>query len=130
MRIGLYSARAREVVNRARARIEALGLAANTDGVRTLRTRILDGQEETLEALLDSEDFYTTSACRDLLFHPLEHQYTLGQVTALIAGAGLRFMAFELPHPLLRHRFEKAAHGAEDDLGAWARFEEQVPDAF
>ena len=130
IRIGLYSARARQVVNRARQRIGDLGLSPDARGVRTLRARILGGEEPELLSLLDSEDFYTVSACRDLLFHSMEHQYSLGEVAALLEAADLDFVAFQLPHPLMQRRFDDAGLGSRDDLGAWARFEEQAPEAF
>jgi len=129
MRVGLYSRAARRVVEQARARIAELGLTPGVEGVRALRRRVLAGQEPALEALLDSEDFYTTSACRDLLFHPVEHRFDLAEVAVMLEALDLEFLGFRV-HPLIERRFREAGQGAIPDLGAWARFESANPDAF
>jgi tetratricopeptide (TPR) repeat protein/SAM-dependent methyltransferase len=130
MKVALYSRAARAPVNAARGRIASLGLAAGTEGVRALRARVLAGEEPALEALLDSEDFYTTASCRDLLFHPLEHQFDLAQVSDMLEALALRFLGFELPHPLVERLFLSSGVGAVEDLAAWARFEAQHPETF
>lgn len=130
MRVGLYSRAARAPVNAARARIQALGLPASAQGVRALRQRVLRGEEPALTPLLDSEDFYTTASCRDLLFHPMEHQFDLGEVAGMLAALGLRFLGFDLPHPLVQGLFLASGGAALDDLGAWQRFETAHPQTF
>ena len=130
MRVALYSRAARGPVNAARARIAELGLSAGAEGVRALRERVLAGEEPALEALLDSEDFYTTASCRDLLFHPVEHQFDLGEVSSMLSALGLRFLGFELAHPLIERLFLASGEGALDDLAAWQRFEAAHPETF
>jgi tetratricopeptide (TPR) repeat protein/SAM-dependent methyltransferase len=130
MKVALYSRAARAPVNTARERIAALGLTASTEGVRALRSRVLAGEEPALAALLDSEDFYTTASCRDLLFHPVEHQFDLGQLAEMLAALELRFLGFELPHPLVERLFLSSGADVVEDLGAWARFEAQHPETF
>ena len=130
MKVALYSRRARATINTARERVAALGLSADTQGVRTLRARVLAGMEPTLSSLLDSEDFYTTSMCRDLIFHPLEHQFDLREIATMLDTLGLQFEGFELPHPLLKQQFRAARLGDETDLAAWGQFEERNPRTF
>jgi tetratricopeptide (TPR) repeat protein/2-polyprenyl-3-methyl-5-hydroxy-6-metoxy-1,4-benzoquinol methylase len=130
MKIALYSRRARSAINIARERVAVLGLPASEHGVRALRARILAGDEVGLESLLDSEDFYTTSVCRDLIFHPLEHQFDLGEVATMLDALGLQFDGFDLPHPLVRRQFLAAQLGEETDLCAWDRFERSNPQTF
>lgn len=130
MKIALYSRRARAVVNAARERVAALGLLPTAQGVRRLRARVLAGDEPALASLLDSEDFYTTSVCRDLIFHPLEHQFDLHEVEALFESLRLNFAGFELPHALIRREFVAARFGGEQQLSAWNRFEEANPRTF
>ena len=76
-------------------------------------------------------DFYSTSDCRDLLFHVQEHRLTLGQIEAFIAGLGLHFIGFELD-PRVLHQY--CARFADDpsrtNLRYWARFEADNPDTF
>jgi Flp pilus assembly protein TadD/SAM-dependent methyltransferase len=130
MKVGLYSRAARASVNVARDRIRSLGLGSDAHAVRALRQQVLDGALPELSSLLDSEDFYSASACRDLLFHPLEHQFDLAQVAAMLDMLGLRFLGFELPHPIIARAFRDANVGARNDLGAWARFEQANPQTF
>lgn len=130
MKVALYSRRARATINTARERVAALDLSADTRGVRTLRARVLAGMEPTLSSLLDSEDFYTTSMCRDLIFHPLEHQFDLLEIATMLDTLGLQFEGFELPHPLIKQQFLAAQLGDETDLEAWAKFEERSPRTF
>lgn len=130
MKVGLYSRLARATVNLARERIRALGLGSDVHALRALRAQVLDGALSGLSPLLDSEDFYAASACRDLLFHPLEQQFDLAQVARMLDTLGLRFAGFELPHPLIARRFRDAQMGSETDLAAWARFEQANPDTF
>jgi SAM-dependent methyltransferase len=130
MKVALYSRLARAPINAARKRVTELGLPASVHGVRALRARVLAGEEVALEALLDSEDFYTTSVCRDLIFHPVEHQFDLGEVAGMLDTLGLQFDGFELSHPLIRRQFLAAQLGDENDLGAWRRFEESHPQTF
>jgi tetratricopeptide (TPR) repeat protein/2-polyprenyl-3-methyl-5-hydroxy-6-metoxy-1,4-benzoquinol methylase len=130
MKVALYSRRARAVINVARARVAQLALSADEQGVKAMRARVLAGSEPALLSLLDSEDFYTTSMCRDLVFHPLEHQFDLHEIAAMLDTLGLRFDGFELPHPLLRQQFLDAGLGDETDLMAWNQFEQRNPHTF
>ena len=41
-------------------------------------------------------DFYSTSECRDLLFHVQEHRMTLPQIKAFLAAQDLQFLGFEI----------------------------------
>ena len=41
-------------------------------------------------------DFFSTSECRDLLFHVQEHRLTLAQIQAFLDANNLTFLGFEL----------------------------------
>lgn len=133
MKVGLYSEIARRQVVAARRRIAALGLEPSADGIRSFRRRVLLGEEDdAMFALTGSRDFHTLGGCHDLLFHSVEHRYTLPQLEAMIAGQGLQFLGFELDDMTLRERY-RAAFPEDDgmtDLACWAGFEEEFPDTF
>src|SRR3546814_3829382 len=75
MRIALYSRRARVLVREAHALIAERGWQGD-DGIRALRAHILAlPPEAPLARLTESDDFWSLSGCRDLLFHVLEHQF-------------------------------------------------------
>ena len=84
-----------------------------------------------LQSLSQSPDFFSTSACRDLLFHVQEHRLTLSQIESFLADFGLHFIGFELDRGVLhqyRARFTDDPSGT--DLRNWASFEADNPDTF
>jgi tetratricopeptide (TPR) repeat protein/SAM-dependent methyltransferase len=108
MEIGLYSETARRDVVRARERIEKLGLKPVREDIRAFRTRVLKGEEGDLVRLLDSEDFFSLSGCRDLLFNVKEHRFTLREIKTIF---------FPQDRDMT-------------DLDCWDKFEDVLPNAF
>jgi SAM-dependent methyltransferase/tetratricopeptide (TPR) repeat protein len=133
MRIGLYSAIARRSIARARSVIEQQALSSDKGDIRRFRKWLLDGSgDPELDDLRLSDDFYSMSGCRDLLFHAREHQFTLPQVSDALAKLDLRFCGFDAPNAALTKAFS-ARHPDSDtllDLDAWDRFERANPTAF
>lgn len=133
MKLGLYSESARRTVVKARELIREWNLSADIEGIRRIRSRIMRaGAEDPLRELRESEDLYTTSACRDLLFHVCEHRFTLDKIRGRLDELGFRFIGFELPFSFMQHRFRLLNPGNPNmqDLDAWARVEARYPDTF
>jgi hypothetical protein len=77
-------------------------------------------------------DFFTTSECRDLLFHVQESQTTIPAIKAFIAEQQLNFIGFEFNFSLMQQysaMFAKAGW-SPTDLDRWHAFETQYPDTF
>lgn len=131
MSIGLYRRLGREPVAAARTAIAALGLGASADEVRAFRARLIDGLAPGLnpgvagrERILACRDFFTTSECRDFLFHAQERDLTLPVIRDWLRDLGLAFHGFRLSAET-RARF---GDGAKlDDLDAWWAFEQANP---
>lgn len=134
MRIGLYSEAARAHVPRARELIAAQGFQPTAEGIRRCRAAILERQDDPLLAkFAHSEDFFSLSGCRDLLFNVQEHRFTLPRIAAAIEGLGLAFIGFEFPDAgatAARYRAEFPDDAALTDLEKWHRFETAHPDSF
>ena len=135
MRLGLYSEIARAGVVAARARIAERGHAADASGIRRLRREIMtDGHlAPDLRGLLSPvSDFWTTSDCRDLLFHVEEHRFTLQQIDEMISRLGMTFLGMDLRHgaDLLRFRAEFPAADSLRSLRDWHAFEQRHPITF
>ncbi len=130
MKVALYSTLARHMIARAHERIRSLDLPGDAHGVRGFRRRLLNGREPELESLLDSEDFYTTSTCRDLLFHVMEHTFDIPRIGGMLTELGLEFLGFELAHPRIREEFARNYPHQQGDLQAWEAFEKENPDTF
>lgn len=133
MKLGLYSELARAPVVTAREAIRAGGYAAGPEGIRAIRQKIFDAPaDDALAELAFSEDLYTTSSCRDLLFHVCEHRFRLAEIRDALKSLGLEFIGFELPHPSMQTLYRE--FNPDDvhmtDLEAWSQFEAKNPDAF
>ncbi len=132
MLLGLYSARARADLNAARAAAAARGYRGTAGEIRRFRQEIFAWPDGTPgKSVMQHGDFYSTSGCRDLLFHVQEHQYELPEIDRFVRSERLRFLGFELDRRILR--VFAAAHPddpAMADLDAWHRFECANPGIF
>ncbi len=130
MRIGLYSALARQGVLAVRALIGARGYRETADDIRRFRQEILGLEDDApAKSLSRSSDFFATSSCRDLFFHVVEHQTTIPAIKQFLAANDLAFIGFDGPmRPEYAERFP--ADRAMTDLDCWHQFELEHPTAF
>jgi 2-polyprenyl-3-methyl-5-hydroxy-6-metoxy-1,4-benzoquinol methylase len=122
MMVGLYSSEARRDLP-----AMAFGLGDTAQGVRQAR-QILIGQNAPV---IQRVDFFTTSTCRDLLFHVQEHRLTLAEIAGFLAANNLRLLGFSLEDAVLAAYRKRFA----DDPGAvnldhWQAFEKDHPETF
>jgi hypothetical protein len=132
MSLGFYSELGRRHVVKTREMIAARGYASTPDDIRRFR-QDLAAQDRSVELqwLCETSDFFSTSECRDLLFHVQEHRLTLGQIESFLAEFGLRFIGFDLdPRVLRQYRVHFAGDQSGTNLRNWARFEADNPDTF
>ena len=132
MLLGLYSARARADLNVARGYIKERGYGASADEIRRFRQEAFAWTDGTPgKSVTQHGDFYSTSGCRDLLFHVQEWQHDLPEIAAFIAAEKLTFLGFEID---ARVAHEYAAANPDDpamtDLDRWHRFECANPNVF
>lgn len=132
MGLGFYSEIARRHVVRAREWIADLGYADTAEDIRRFRQDLSARRASAeFEWLSKIQDFYSTSECRDLLFHVQEHRLTLDQIEAFLSESGLRFLGFKLdPRVLHRYRARFRDDPSCTNLRNWARFETDNPDTF
>jgi len=133
MKIGLYSELASKEVNAARALIAERGIQASVREIQNFRHEILAAEPgEPFYPLRFSDDLYTLSACRDLLFHVHEQCFTLDRISRALGALGLDFIGFEHADPGVRQSYLE--FNPEDrtltDLAAWGRFEAKYPRTF
>lgn len=124
LRIGLYSRIARDKAGITAARVDNPN--ANLDDIRATRRHLLSNPGDILNL---SRDFYTTSECRDLLFHVQEHQYAIPEIKSMLERNHLAFLGFS---PLKKdvqaafhHRFGSDADTL--NLDNWHQFEQENP---
>jgi SAM-dependent methyltransferase len=130
MHIGLYSAIARADIRLARSFIVERGYGSSATDIRRCRQEILASEDGTpLKNAAKYSDFFTTSECRDLLFHVQEHQFTIPEIAAFLRANGLRFIGFG-GQPLQDYRRRFPQDNAASDLERWHVFETENPTAF
>jgi tetratricopeptide (TPR) repeat protein/2-polyprenyl-3-methyl-5-hydroxy-6-metoxy-1,4-benzoquinol methylase len=132
MHLGFYSELARRHVVKVREFVAARGYASTADDIRRFRRDLAAGNAGVeLQWLSNAQDFYSTSECRDLVFHVQEHRLTLDQIESFLCESRLHFLGFELdPRVLHDYRTRFTGDPAGTDLRNWARFEADNPDTF
>jgi 2-polyprenyl-3-methyl-5-hydroxy-6-metoxy-1,4-benzoquinol methylase len=132
MHIGLYSQLARTGVVAARSFIASHGYRDTPDDIRRCRQDLLVRKGGAdLQSVITSPDFFSTSACRDLLFHVQEHQMTLPQIAGFLAEQRLQFLGFALePRALDHYRRRFPGDRGATNLANWHIFETENPATF
>ncbi len=132
MLLGLYSKMARRPVLAARARIAERGLGGGAEDIRSFRQELIQSDDRRPYAsILESEDFFSLSACRDLLFHVQERHVTLAEIARFNQSHNLRLLGFEMDDAVLAAYRKRFPHDrAATDLDCWEAFEADHPSLF
>lgn len=131
MQVGLYSELARRNIVAARALIAQRGYQPIAEDIRRCREDIIASEDPLLKSVSKSGDFFSTSECRDLLFHVQEHRTTLPEIKSFLAANGLQFVGFFVD-ALTQHTFAKRfpEPAALTNLDRWHSFEAELPETF
>jgi tetratricopeptide (TPR) repeat protein/2-polyprenyl-3-methyl-5-hydroxy-6-metoxy-1,4-benzoquinol methylase len=132
MRVALYSMIARHDIEAVRRAIAARGLTGTAADIRQMRQEIMampDGRPE--RNAMKIVDFFSTSDCRDLLFHVQERTFTIPELKAFFTDNGLEFLGFECdPGTIQQYDAMFPDDPAHTDLDRWHAFEQASPDTF
>ena len=128
MRVGLYSELARRGIVAARTFAIERGYHPTADEIRRCRQDLMDSP---LKDVARAGDFFSTSECRDLLFHIQERRLTIPQIKSFIAEHDLKFIGFEFaPQAMQHYRDIFGGDHFVRDLDRWHRFETENPRTF
>ena len=131
MRIALYSEIARWGVVAARKEIAEKGYGASAAEIRRFRRELMQRGDSAAQNVMHMIDFYSTSECRDFLFHTQEHRMTLPAIKQFLAEQNLRFVSMEVASVTAR---QYATHFPNDpamtNLDNWDAFERDNPHTF
>lgn len=133
MKIGLYSELGRASIVAARKLIADAGLYSDTAGIRAGREIVAALPEDhPARQVVDRPDFYSTSTCRDMIFHVQEHRLTVPDLGRMIGELGLEFLGFELSSRALARAYRSAWPDDPDmtNLANWDAFEHAHPGTF
>lgn len=130
--ISLYSELARKEIVRLRKGHEERIPDINSDDIRSYRRRWMQEDPEAIDERLSLRwDFFDLNRCKDLLFHPLEHRFTVPRIGRFLDTLGLEFRGLETPD-LITTQYWTPYPSPEDrrNLSRWHEFEVNNPDAF
>jgi SAM-dependent methyltransferase len=128
MRVGLYSELARRGVVAARTFILEQGYRPTVEDIRRSRQDLLNSP---LKDIAKVGDFFSTSECRDLLFHIQESRLTIPDIKSFIVENGLKFIGFEFaPRIMQQYRDIFGGERFMRDLDRWHAVETEHPDTF
>ncbi|MFZ0352671.1 MAG: methyltransferase [Pseudolabrys sp.] len=129
MHLAFYSETGRSDVVAARSFIAERGFGSTPSDIRRCRHEIL---KSPLASVTRFTDFFSTSECRDLLFHVQESRLSLPAIKTFLTQNGLRFLGFEFNAAVAnRYRVLFAEQGwSMSDLDRWHAIESNYPDTF
>jgi 2-polyprenyl-3-methyl-5-hydroxy-6-metoxy-1,4-benzoquinol methylase len=133
MLIGLYSTKARTVIEDAHEYIQQKGYKINDDDIRQFRRDILSLKDENpLVRMTTFRDFYSVSDVRDLVFHVQETTYDIPELRRIFDELGLKFDGFKIPNDHLYNLYKE--HYPDDEnmmsLDNWHELEIKHPYIF
>ena len=131
LRLGLYSELARQGVIRAREFIRSNNFKSTIDDIRSCREVIINEKnDQLLQKVFHSKDFYSTSSVRDLIFHVQEHRFTIPEISKMLKNLNLEFLSFD--GPLIKKEFSKIFPNDKKNISLdnWNQFEISNPDTF
>ncbi|MDC0056813.1 tetratricopeptide repeat protein [Alphaproteobacteria bacterium] len=135
MKVGLYSDTARQHIVKAHNYIAKKKYTTSPDNIRKFREEVINmnpNSDLEITQVVESPDFYSLSACRDLLFHVQENRFTLPQIEAALNDLNLRFLGFEFRRSWIRRSFSELYpdKDALTSLSLWHQFEIKNPRTF
>lgn len=130
IKIALYSATARKQISQLR-QLWGNKLPRMAAEIRLVREALLQGSiAGEWKEIYNSPDFYSLSACRDLLFHEQEHVFNLPELERYLAQAGLQWMGM-LPPPDAHNLLSLSGkHCSRITIAEWHTMEQNNPQLF
>ena len=132
MMIGLYSELARQHIVEIRKEITLQKVGTSESEIRKFRWSLAESDDKNHQLLTTSNDFFSLSALRDLIFHVQEHRFTFPQIKNCLDELGLEFCGFNSDAKDVVSNF-KNLHGKDSDicdLTLWDQYEKSDPRAF
>jgi SAM-dependent methyltransferase len=132
MNVGLYSARARRNLVNAQRWLVDRGFTPSVEDIRRARQELVAAADTdaSLDDVRKFGDFYSTSECRDLLFHAQEHCFTIPAIKEFLDKNNLEFLGFIIGGEILDQFRRQFSRQEESNLHLWNSFETEHPDTF
>ena len=131
LKLGLYSEIARQHIVKAREFIKKKKFKNTIKDIRNCRELIFNEKKDPLlQKIFHSNDFYSTSSVRDLMFHVKEHRFTIPEISKMLKKLNLEFLGFL--NLLIKIKFSKFFPNDKKNISLdnWNQFEISNPDTF
>ncbi|MCY0966927.1 methyltransferase [Parathalassolituus penaei] len=127
IKIALYSRTARRRITELREQLKPL---PSTDAsLRKLRGHLLQDQQHW-QQILSAPDFYSLSACRDLLCHEQEWLFDISAIESWLEQAGLQWVGMLAPDQHNTQPQKQQQRPGDLSPAEWAELESHKPDLF
>ena len=133
LKLGLYSELAREEIVSLIEIIKKRNFEPDIIGIRAIREFILSqNKSSNLYNSIFTQDFYSTSRIRDLLFHVQEHRFTIPTLIKIFRDFNLEFVGFSFGNYFTKHQYSKLFPDDKKmiNLENWNEFEIKYPSTF
>jgi SAM-dependent methyltransferase len=132
MKLGFYSKLARRDIVRVRNLISNAGIGSTSQEIRGYRKNLLGLKDSENYGFATSiSDFFSTSACRDLLFHVQEHRVDLKLLSDFLKDHNLNFLGFDIDNSVIRSYKNRFSNDpSTTNLNQWQIYEEENPNTF
>ena len=130
LKLGLYSEIARKHIIELRQFTKDRNFKNNIIDIRNFRENIKNHENQILRKVLNSNDFYSTSNVRDLIFHVQEHRFTIPQISQILQDNNLEFLGFTFPEIKKKYSQSFLDDKKNISLENWHKFENENPDSF
>ena len=131
LKLGLYSEISRQHIVKAREFIKKKKFKNTIKDIRNCRELIFNEKKDPLlQKIFHSNDFYSTSSVRDLMFHVKEHRFTIPEISKMLKKLNLEFLGFL--NLLIKIKFSKFFPNDKKNISLdnWNQFEISNPDTF
>jgi SAM-dependent methyltransferase len=133
LKLGLYSELARKEIVSLIEIIKNRNFETDIIGIRALRKFILSQNKSfNLYNSIFTQDFYSTSRIRDLLFHVQEHRFTIPTLIKIFRDFNLEFVGFSFGNYFTKHQYSKLFPNDKKmiNLENWNEYEVKYPSTF
>ena len=134
LKLAFYSNTGREHIIKAREFIGKKNFKYTNDNLKFFRQEIINEKKELSykEQFIISEDFYSTSGVRDLLFNVQEYRFTIPEISKILKDLNLEFLGFFLNNDLIKRRYSKLFPDDKKNISLdnWHQFEISNPNTF
>jgi len=130
IKIALYSTTARQSISQLRQLMGNI-LPSQADEMRLVRETLLQKNlQGDWSDIYNSPDFYSLSACRDLLFHRQEHTFDVLELPEIYKSSGLQWLGILAPPGSAELLSIAGKHASELTHEEWHQLEQSNPQLF